>query len=404
MAKKKNKPKKKADKIKAAGYLPKDPFLTETREKIAPRLTPWFKPIIQGQKSLDQSIQRLHNEILEFEKWISPSQEEIYSRRMVIDRIDRLIIKRLWPGGDAKLKVFGSFQTNLFLPSSDIDLVVVVSHSSPEAGKRHPSLTDSPTDNSHSTIDKSGVRRIAKLIRKIPKLALPGSIVMITKARVPIVKFVEYATNFNVDISINIESGLDGAKMVQTCLLNYPVLRPLTLVLKQFLALRLLNEVYRGGLGSYGLLCMLVSFLQMHPSVKSGQLLPEENLGILLMDFLELYGCKFNYQRFGISIRGNGSYFDRTFRNWLPKPIGGRIPLLTLSIEDPQNLENDICKSSYAFCKVKQAFQHAYSSLKDELAKKGSLTSHDSSILGKIIWESPKVQKHRHFIVHHTNL
>lgn len=40
-------------------------------------------------------------------------------------------------------------------------------------------------------------------------------------------------------------------------------LRPLVLVIKQFLAQRNLNEVFTGGLGSYGILLMVYSFLQV---------------------------------------------------------------------------------------------------------------------------------------------
>ena len=354
---------------------------------------------------MSDSVKRLHHEILEFERWISPAPEETYSRQTVIERIEKLVIKRLWPGGEAKLKAFGSFQTNLFLPSSDIDLVVMIPRHNDDPRYSSPKGTISMIETAKgSSKDRIGVRRISKLIRLVPNLARLGSIVVITKARVPLVKFVDKATGFNVDISINIESGLDGAKMIRSFLQRYPVLRPLTLVLKQFLALRLLNEVYKGGLGSYGLLCMLVSFIQMHPLIRAGKISPEDNLGILLVDFLEMYGCKFNYQRMGISIRGSGSYFDRTFRNWMPKSINGRPPPLTLSIEDPQNLENDVCKSSYAFYKVKQAFQHAFHILRNELAKDDKVIGHQPSILGKIVWESPKVQKHRDFIIHNTNL
>ena len=46
----------------------------------------------------------------------------------------------------------------------------------------------------------------------------------------------------------------------------YPALRPLTLVVKQLLALRCLNEVYTGGVGSYAILLMIMSFLQVSRS------------------------------------------------------------------------------------------------------------------------------------------
>jgi non-canonical poly(A) RNA polymerase PAPD5/7 len=67
--------------------------------------------------------------------------------------------------------------------------------------------------------------------------------------------------------------------------------------------MRGLNEVYSGGLGSYGLTLFITSFLQMHPRVQSGAIREEENLGVLLIQLLELYGKRFSYETVGISTK-----------------------------------------------------------------------------------------------------
>lgn len=46
----------------------------------------------------------------------------------------------------------------------------------------------------------------------------------------------------------------------------------LVLVLKQFLLQRDLNEVFTGGIGSYSLFLMAVSFLQVSQNVKTPQI------------------------------------------------------------------------------------------------------------------------------------
>lgn len=51
--------------------------------------------------------------------------------------------------------------------------------------------------------------------------------------------------------------------MLQGFIQEFPVLRPLVLVLKQFLLQRDLNEAYTGGISSYCLLLMVYSFLQV---------------------------------------------------------------------------------------------------------------------------------------------
>ena len=49
----------------------------------------------------------------------------------------------------------------------------------------------------------------------------------------------------------------------------------------------------------------------MHPFVQAKWIIPEENLGVLLMDFLELYGKNFSTDRVGISLLDDGKYFDK---------------------------------------------------------------------------------------------
>ena len=44
-------------------------------------------------------------------------------------------------------------------------------------------------------------------------------------------------------------------------LIFYECLKPLVLVLKQFIFSANLNDTYQGGLSSYGLILMIVSFL-----------------------------------------------------------------------------------------------------------------------------------------------
>ena len=73
-------------------------------------------------------------------------------------------------------------------------------------------------------------------------------------------------TNFPVDISFNVTNGMDSAEIVKK-FLNDPQygtgIRSLMLILKQFLVQRHLNEVFSGGLGSYGLVIMISSFIMV---------------------------------------------------------------------------------------------------------------------------------------------
>lgn len=74
----------------------------------------------------------------------------------------------------------------------------------------------------------------------------------------------------------------------------------------------------------------------MHPKIRRGEIDPQKNLGVLVIEFFELYGCYFNYREVGISLTEGGSYYNKTQRGWADYRSPG-----LLSIEDP----GDPCRS-----------------------------------------------------------
>ena len=172
------------------------------------------------------------------------------------------------------------------------------------------------------------------LANTLKRAKIANKVTIISKAKVPIVKFVTTHGRFNVDISINQMNGVAAAGIVKRFLTDMHgggmALKSLVMIIKAFLCQRSMNEVYTGGLGSYSIVCLAVSFLQMHPKIRRGEIDAARNLGVLVMEFFELYGCYFNYEEVGISIRNGGSYFSKHSRGWhdyYKKNL--------LSIEDP---------------------------------------------------------------------
>lgn len=64
----------------------------------------------------------LHEEIEHFYHYMSPTEAEHKVRAEVVSRIEEIILSK-WP--EAQVEVFGSYRTGLYLPTSDIDLVVI---------------------------------------------------------------------------------------------------------------------------------------------------------------------------------------------------------------------------------------------------------------------------------------
>lgn len=202
---------------------------------------------------------------------------------------------------------------------------------------------------------------------------------VLDKASVPIIKLTDRETQVKVDISFNMQSGVQSAELIKKFKRDYPVLGKLVLVLKQFLLLRDLNEVFTGGISSYSLILMCISFLQMHPR---GIFHDKTNLGVLLLEFFELYGRSFNYINIGISIKNGGRYIRK--EELQRDMVDGHRPSL-LCIEDPLTPGNDIGRSSYGALHVKQAFQCAYRQLTQAVSSLNlwETDARDTSILGK---------------------
>ena len=161
------------------------------------------------------------------------------------------------------------------------------------------------------------------------------------------------------DVSFDVESGLRTGKLVRSYIDAMPPLRPLVLVLKFFLSQRGLNETFTGGVGSFMMQMMVVSFLQMrHRTDCATNLASAPNLGALLLEFFELYGKDFNYGATGISVRHHGSYFPKRSRGW---DYPQRPQLLAL--ENPDDASLDVGKNSFAMTRVKRAFEHAHAKL-----------------------------------------
>uniref|UniRef100_A0A0D3FZV1 polynucleotide adenylyltransferase n=1 Tax=Oryza barthii TaxID=65489 RepID=A0A0D3FZV1_9ORYZ len=216
----------------------------------------WFR----GGRRFRSPMLQLHKEILDFCDFISPSAEEQSSRTAAVKAV-------------SNVEVFGSFRTGLFLPTSDIDVVIFDSRvKTPQVG-------------------------LYALAKALSQKGVAKKIQVIAKARVPIVKFVERKSEIAFDISFDMDGGPQAADFIKDYVKKFPALRHLCMILKVFLHQRELNEVYTGGIGSYALLTMLITHLQLVWGGKDilGYRKKEHNLGILLVPDNDIGKNSFNY-------------------------------------------------------------------------------------------------------------
>ncbi|CAI9088653.1 OLC1v1023049C1 [Oldenlandia corymbosa var. corymbosa] len=331
----------------------------------SPSVSSFVTPVKQQERTLEGSwfrsncrfrspMLQLHKEILDFCDFLSPTPEEQASRNQAIDAVVG-VIKVIWP--KCKAEVFGSFRTGLYLPTSDIDIVILESHiNRPQLG-------------------------LQALARALTREGIAKKIQVIAKARVPIIKFVEKKSGISFDISFDVDNGPKAAEFIQAAVTKWPPLRPLCLILKIFLQQRELNEVYTGGIGSYALLTMLIAMLQNYYHRGTS---PEHNLGVLLVQFFDLYGRKLNTSTVGVSCSGEGTFFLKSRKGFVVNGKG-----MLISIQDPQAPENDIGKSSFNYFQVRSAFSMAFTTLTN--TKVILSLGPNRSILGTIIRPDAKL-------------
>ncbi|KAF3288283.1 hypothetical protein TWF970_005364 [Orbilia oligospora] len=308
---------------------------------------PWLKPdsVTDHSNSLYTSVW-LHKEIVDFHDYIKPQQYEHIVRHDLVRRLRELIQSRF---DDADIQAFGSFAAEIYLPTSDMDIVLLSRQYLETSRPKYDSVNE--------------IRKLARILRN-SDLPQSGTLVPILSAKVPIIKYKDRLTGLSVDISFENPSGLIAIRTFNQWRQVFPEMPKLALLLKQFLAIRGINEPFNGGLGSFSLICMIVSMLQLMPEASSGNWHEGENvaLGRALMEFLDLYGSKFNTETTGIKVREPG-YFKKSKRRDFFNP--GK-PYL-LAIEDPNDPTNNISKASYRILDIQKQFHETYHRLSSRM-------------------------------------
>ncbi|KAJ6252651.1 inactive non-canonical poly(a) RNA polymerase protein trf4-2-related [Anaeramoeba flamelloides] len=271
---------------------------------------------------------KLHSEILEFQNYIQPTEETRKMRNAILAKVEKAI-KKLWI--TAKVNVYGSFTTDSYLPDSDLDIFV-----------------DSKILKPDSQLASDLGKHLSKKIFREDFEDLQ----IVKNARFPLVRFYDKPTHIHIDITFNRKNTQTNVLLYRRLLASYPPLKPLLFVMKTFLKAKMLNEPYRGGIGSYCTMLMIVSLIQRIPLSYEEKKM--ENLGKLLVAFFQVYS-KFDYENVGISICGEGCYFSKKALN-----VYDEESPLTFYFHDPIGFEDNLTRACFAITELKTVFSEAF--------------------------------------------
>ncbi|KAG1703890.1 hypothetical protein DVH05_006897 [Phytophthora capsici] len=348
------------------------------------RLPPWL-PTLPSANPQDVAVLRDLNDVSrpvairvgdEMIRYCAYTQRVVDAARQHIDAAIAHIaegVHKIWP--HASIKCFGSYSTGLWLPSSDVDVVVM--------GLSNSEDRDVPT-----RFVPDGVKELEQLARQLrPQKSWVQRVDVVRGAKVPVAKVIlrrgsvkdgDNSTLLRVDISIeNIQTshGMEASKLVRQYVSDLPRLKPLLMVIRQFLREKALNSAFTGGLSSYAvtLLAVFMMEMQRHQEEEEEQEGDEvdetseeketRKLGQLLLDFLEYYGTSFDYYTTGLSLK------PEAFGAYPLAPhlsIANGLPLMPqLVIDDPvdKNGQHNAAAGAFALARVVAALENGYFAL-----------------------------------------
>ncbi|KAK6120720.1 hypothetical protein DH2020_045536 [Rehmannia glutinosa] len=341
------------DRLIAISQLARD---QEHPDVILPLQPPESQNCSTRKASLSLIHDILHDEIDSFCKQVAA--ENLIRKPYINWAVKRVArsLQVLWPR--SRTNIFGSNATGLSLPSSDVDLVVClppVRNLEPikEAGilegrngiketclqhaARYLANQEWVKSDSLKIVENTAIP-IIMLVVEVPhdlistlsnvqtpkeeadKLASEGGNLFKTDSTTSEVTTPNWSKKRNdindgfksvrIDISFKspTHTGLQTTGLVKDLTERFPAVTPLTLVLKQFLADRSLDQSYSGGLSSYCLILLITRFLQ-HEHHHGRPI--NQNYGSLLMDFLYFFGNVFEPRQMRISVQGSGVYLNR---------------------------------------------------------------------------------------------
>lgn len=177
----------------------------------------------------------------------------------------------------------------------------------------------------------------------------------IPNATVPIIKAICTPAYGGKKLDIAIQDGKHTGprcvELVAKYLDLYQCLRYLVLPFKQLIYNSQMNDPYQGGLTSYALVLMIVSFLQMKLYNKLTIEAAFPNLGVLFIEFLNWYS---NLEYMTTEIRPLRPIMEVGLAPFAM--VAPEVPNNSIVVVDPLNSSNNVARATYKFHFLKVEF------------------------------------------------
>ena len=356
-----------------------------------------YQPFIPKQPRTQLTfLEHLHNDILTYNKNISSILTECSPfKQHCLTHIKTHISSAIavnHPNSSFTIDIYGSFATNLMIEASDIDIKISLLNS-------NDSASYSPSKDKIDCL-------FNELVRTLTSFNSIETITPISTASVPVIKltidlaeftkgdehlhrsflsfqqsqmFMQFKFNKNeitkthIDItfhsvSSNATANTNSINYANEKISTYPEVALILRVLKRLFYFKNMNSAFNGGLSSFNLFLIVLSYvqyrkLQLRLMCYSKQFTPISNLGALLMECLQFFAC-FDFRNFQIDVNSQYPY--------LPIAMNDVYKGKSLVIIDPLSGMN-ASKSAYQIDEIQRTFYEGMNYLKQmqELHNKG---------------------------------
>ena len=301
---------------------------------------------IQDKEKNNYIINCLSKDISEFESFVTmqiKSSSNIFQD--LLKNVEKAVNECI---PDYQVHLYGSHATNLCLPWSDLDVVLI---------PKNLNMIYNKSENNRSLL--------SKLYENLKNQKWVKDILYISNASIPIIKIYSIGiyNNIPIDISIQEEThfGLKCVELVKQYMNQYESLKPLVLSIKNILKRANLNDPYKGGISSYGLILMIIYFLKQQSfagiDISKGE--NNCNLGHLFYDFLVYYSFDFEFGKNIIYVKNTPS--DLEALKYQNISLGPKLIII-----DPLNPSNNVAKSCFQNMGIKMAFIISLKSLLED--------------------------------------
>ena len=282
-----------------------------------------YEPMIIRNKINYESIYtQLKIDLLDYMEYVQNKNEKLKNTILSIKQLLKESVNNCL-GKNYEVKIYGSRETGLCLPWSDIDAVI------------------SFTENEY-------IQPLHKLYIYLQSNYSFIDIKYIENTQIPLIKIITSNEFYNISLDISLElpehHGAECVTYIKEKIKEYEVLSPMTLAFKTIFQKAKINDPYTGGLSSYGIILLIIYFLKINQ--KNGNDISLNNLGKLFYKLLEYYGTIYNVND-PIDINEN----DRV----LIENIHFNGNTNGLIIIDPLNIYNNVAKNMRQFINIRFA-------------------------------------------------